>query len=291
MALVNNCETRVGKTYSFIPAWRDPMNRIKVCMSGVSGWVGKAMAPVITDSQDMELVGAVSRSYAGKSLSEITGRKGHNLMISGSIEEALRIQTDVMIDYTSADAVKSNILTAIRHGVHCVVGSSGLTDSDYEEIDAAARKNKVGVVAAGNFALSAALLLHFATVAARYMPSWEIIDYASGEKPDAPSGTARELAYRLSKVGKPYFDVAPDRIIGPKESRGATLNGNQVHSIRLPGHIIGSEVSFGKPDERLVLKYDGGSGAGPYIEGTFLAVRKVQDLVGLTRGLDMLLDL
>ena len=267
------------------------MSMIKVCISGVSGWVGKAMAPAIMDSSDMKLVGAVSRAHAGKTVSEITGNREHNLKVSGTVEEALKSPTDVLIDYTSPDTVKSNVMAAISRGVHCVVGTSGLTDSDYEDIDEAARKNRVGVVAAGNFALSAALLLHFSTIAAKYMPSWEIIDYASGAKPDAPSGTARELAFRLSKAGNPYFEVPPDRITGPRESRGATLNGNQVHSIRLPGHIIGSEVVFGRPDERLVLKYDGGSGAGPYIEGTFLAVRKVQNLVGLTRGLDMLLDL
>lgn len=260
-------------------------------MSGVSGWVGKAMASAIIEAEDMELSGAVSRSFSGRGLSEVTGNHDHKLRISGSVEDALKAPTDVLIDYTSAEAVKPNILTAVNHGVNGVVGSSGLTDSDYEEIDEAARKNKVGVVAAGNFSLSAALLLHFATVAARFMPSWEIIDYASGGKPDAPSGTARELAYRLSKAGEPHFDVPPEKILGPKESRGATLNGNQVHSVRLPGHIIGSDVIFGRPDERLILKYDGGNGAEPYIEGSFLAVRKVQGMIGLTRGLDNLLEI
>ena len=267
------------------------MDRIKVCMSGVSGWVGRAMVPAIMESDDMELVGAVSRKYAGKPLSDITGDSSHEFKISGSVGEALKARTDVMIDYTSAEAVKGNILSAVERGVHCVVGSSGLTDDDYREIDEAGKRRKIGVVAAGNFALSAALLLRFATIAARYMPSWEILDYASDGKPDAPSGTARELAYRLSLIGKPYFEVSPDKIIGPKESRGLTLNGNQVHSIRLPGHVIGTEVVYGKPDERLMLRYDGGSGAGPYIGGTFLAVRKVMGLVGLTRGLDNLLDL
>ena len=267
------------------------MDRIKVCMSGASGWVGKAMVPAIMESDDMELVGAVSRKYAGKPLSDVTGNLSHRLTISGSVGEALRTKTDVLIDYTSPEAVLDNILYAVKKGVHCVVGTSGLTDDDYREINEVSKNRKVGVVAAGNFAISAALLLRFATMASRYMPSWEILDYASSGKPDAPSGTARELAYRLSLVAKPYFEVSPEMIIGPKESRGVTLNGNQVHSIRLPGQVIGAEVVFGKPDERLILRYDGGSGAAPYTEGTFLAVRKVMGLVGLTRGLDNLLGL
>ena len=260
-------------------------------MSGISGWVGREMVPAIINAGDMELVGGVSRKFAGKQLSEITGDQRDTLLVSGSVQEALKAKTDVMIDYTSADAVKSNILAAVNNGVNCVVGSSGLTDGDYEEINRAALDMGVGVVAAGNFSLSAALMLHFATIAARFMPSWEIIDYASDGKPDAPSGTARELAYRLSKEGTPHFGVPPDKITGPRETRGATLNGNQVHSIRLPGHIIGAEVVYGKPDERLILKYDGGSGASPYIEGSLLAARKVAGMKGLTRGLDMLLDL
>ncbi len=267
------------------------MSRIKVCVAGASGWVGKEIVRKISESVDMELSGAVSRTYSGKFLSDITGNGEHTLIVSGTVREALKRETEVMIDYTSAEAVKTNVLDAISLGVNCVIGSSGLSDDDYGEIDSLASKRGVGVVAAGNFSLSSALLLHFSTIAARLMRSWEIIDYASDMKPDSPSGTARELAYRLSRVSTPEFRIPPDKIIGERESRGLTLNGNQVHSVRLPGYVIGTEVIFGRKDERLILRYEGGTGADPYIDGTLLAVRKVQRLKGLTRGLDKLLDL
>ena len=266
------------------------MKPIRVCVAGATGWVGRALIPALINSPDFTLVGAVSRSSAGKDLGELLNLPELSLEVSGSVEEAIGVRTDVLIDYTSPNSVKSNILSAIEGHVHCVVGTSGMTDEDYEEIDAWARKNEVGVIAAGNFAISSALLLHFATLAARYIQSWEILDYASAEKVDAPSGTARELAFRLSKVSFPEVKIPIKDTVGSIESRGTTLNGNQVHSIRLPGYVIGVEAVFSKPDERLNIKCDLGSNPEPYVEGTLLAARKVVSRVGLTRGMDNLLD-
>jgi 4-hydroxy-tetrahydrodipicolinate reductase len=174
--------------------------------------------------------------------------------------------------------------------VHVVIGSSGLTDEEFVEIDRAASDRKVGVIAAGNFAVTAVLLQRFACAAAKYLPQWEIIDYASDAKRDAPSGTARELAFRLSEVGRPEVTHPVAETMGERASRGLTLNGVQVHSLRLPGYVIGVEAIFGARDERLTLRHDAGSGAEPYIHGTLLAIRKVTGRVGLVRGLDRIMD-
>lgn len=267
------------------------MGLTRICIAGITGWVGSVLGPAVVKSTDLSLVSAVSRSSAGKDLGEVLGIENFSLRISGSVRGALKADPDVLIDYTTPDAVKSHIEAAIAKGIHVVVGTSGLNDNDYREIDSAARKEGVGVIAAGNFALSAALMLHFATVAARYLPSWEIIDYASSGKIDSPSGTANELAYRLSKVRPPELSVLIRDTHGPKESRGVTLNGNQVHSVRLPGYVIGADVVFGGNDERLTLRFDAGNEAQTYVDGTLLAARKVTGTIGLTRGLDNLLDL
>jgi 4-hydroxy-tetrahydrodipicolinate reductase len=267
------------------------MDRLKVCIAGATGWVGRALVPAVMNAPDLSLVGAVSRRTSGKSIADVLGIKNSSLVISGSVGEALKTETDVLIDYTAPDCVKSNVLTAIENDVNVVVGTSGLTDKDYEEIDANARKKGVGVIAAGNFAISAALMLHFSTVAAKYMPSWEIVDYASDGKIDSPSGTANELAYRLSRAGTPELKVPISKTHGLRESRGANLNGNQVHAIRLPGYVIGADVFFGGQGERLTLKFEAGNDAGTYVDGTLLAAREVKGMIGLTRGLDRLLDL
>ncbi len=263
--------------------------KLKICIAGATGWVGKPLCLAVSAADDLNLVGAVSRTFQGRSLKDALGESDIDLKVSGSVEEALAAPTDVMVDYTKADVVKANVLTAIRKGVHVVIGSSGLTDRDFIEINQAALEHKVGVIAAGNFAITAVLLQRFACEAAKYLSQWEIIDYASDTKQDAPSGTTRELAFRLSEIRTPEITHPISETIGEKTSRGTTLNGSQIHSIRLPGYVIGVEAIFGAKDERLSIRHDAGSGAEPYIEGSLLAIRKVKNHIGLIRGLDKIM--
>ena len=262
---------------------------IRVCISGVTGHIGKPLAIAVAKSDDLRLVGAISRTRKG-STKDVTGDPSVDVPISNSVADALQTQTDVFVDYTSAESVKGNVLAAIERGVHVVVGSSGMTDQDYAEVDAAARGRKVGVVAAGNFAITAVLLQRFACEAAKYLSQWEIIDYASDRKKDSPSGTARELSFRLGQVRQPQLTRAIKDTVGSKEARGATINGMQVHSIRLPGYDLGVEAILGAPSERLSIRHDSLDGYEPYIGGTLLAIRKVSGRVGLVRGLDRVMD-
>ena len=243
---------------------------IRVCVAGVTGWTGSAVAAAVEQADDLELVAGVSRSDPAR---------------YSSVAEALdAAAADVLVDYTHAAVVKANVLEALERGVAVVVGSSGLEAADYDEIDAKARGRGVGVVAAGNFSITAALLLRFATEAARHVAAWEVIDYASATKPDAPSGTARELAERLGEVRRPALDVP-----ATQPARGEEIGGTQVHSLRLPSFTVATEVVFAAPDERLSIRHDAGSSAAPYVAGTLLAARAAPGRVGLTRGLDTLL--
>ncbi len=263
--------------------------KLNVCIAGATGWVGKPLCFAVSEADDLNLTGAVSRNFKEKNLRDVFGDSQFDLTVSGSVEEALAANTDILVDYTKADVVKNNVLTAIEKGVHVVIGSSGLTDADFAEIEKAALEKNVGVIAAGNFAITAVLLQRFACEAAKYLPTWEIIDYASDTKQDAPSGTTRELAHRLSEVKKPKITHPVEKTIGEKASRGTNLNGTQIHSIRLPSYIISVEVLFGAKDERLTIRHDAGSGAEPYIQGTLLAIRKVKEQIGLVRGLDKIM--
>jgi 4-hydroxy-tetrahydrodipicolinate reductase len=128
-----------------------------------------------------------------------------------------------------------------------------------------------------------------ALLAARHLPSWEVVDYASAGKADAPSGTARELAERLGEVRPPEVARSVLDTAGAPEARGATIGGAQVHSVRLPSFTVSTEVVFGLPDERLSIRHDASSSAAPYVAGTLLAARAVPARTGLTRGLDRLL--
>ncbi len=262
------------------------MDKLKVCLAGGTGWAGSALARGIAESEDMELVAAISRRYAGKTLGEAIGVTGLAAPVFGTAQEALSTHPDVFVEYTRPDVAKSNVLAALRSGAHVVIGTSGLSNEDYAEIDRAAQEAGRGVLAVGNFALTVVLLQKFAEMAARYIPHWEIIDYAHADKRDAPSGTARELANRLSRVQESKLDVPLEETEGVPETRGARLQGTQVHSLRLPGYTISVDVIFGMPGQKLILRHESGESAEPYVSGALLAIREVSNLVGLHRGLD-----
>lgn len=262
---------------------------LRVGVAGATGWTGRAVAEGVLASDDLKLAAAIARKPAGQDFGKVLGHDAIGLAVDGTVQGALARGLDVLVDYTHPSAVKAHTLAAIEKGVAVIIGTSGLVAADYAEIERAAQAKGVGVIASGNFSVTANLLQHFAEIAARFVPDWEVFDYAKASKPDVPSGTAQQLAERLAEIGQPKSATPIDRMIGPKEARGADIGGTRVHSIRLPSYIIACEAQFGAPDERLTIRHDAGSGAQPYVAGTLLAVRRVREVKGVVRGLDRLL--
>lgn len=268
---------------------------IRVVLAGVTGWVGRALLPAIVATDDLKLVGAVSRKAAGRDAGEAAGGTAIGVKIVATLAEALSTPSDVLVDYTKPDVVGRNVLDAIAAGRHVVVGTSGLGADEYAAIDKAARDKKVGVLAAGNFSITATLLKKFALEAARYVPDVEIIDYASAGKPDTPSGTGRELAEALAAVRGAATSKPVDQLGGIRETRGGAVGdgpngGVRLHALRMPSFVLSVEAVFGADNERLVIRHDAGSSAAPYVAGTLLAIRRVGDKPGLRRGLDTLME-
>ena len=261
---------------------------INVCVAGATGWTGRPIAEAIVAADDLVLRSAVSRSAAGKDLGSAWGGDQLGVPVYASVPDALE-GVDVLVDYTSVEAVRTNTVATLDRGVSVVIGTSGLTADDFADIDRRANEAGVGVVASGNFSLTAAMAQAAALLVARHLPSREIIDYASAGKPDAPSGTAQELAERLGEVSPNSVELPPEQNSGRVEARGATVAGTQVHSLRLPSFVVSTEVVFALPDERLSIRHDAGGTPIPYVGGTLLAIRAVQGRTGLTRGLDTLL--
>jgi 4-hydroxy-tetrahydrodipicolinate reductase len=266
--------------------------KIRVVVAGVSGWVGRELVQAIAASDDLVLTGAVARGVSGQDAGTLAGLpKPLGVPVHISAQEALAAGADVLVDYTKPQAVRAHVSAALDAGVAVVIGTSGLTADDYFEIDSMARARSLGVAAAGNFSVTAMLLKRFSLMAAQYVGDIEIIDYAGPQKPDVPSGTARELAEALENArehpptAKPVADI-----LGPKEARGAQIGTVPVHSVRLPPYILSCEAQFGLPGERLTIRHDAGASAAPYVAGTLLAVRKVGKFIGLRRGLDGILD-
>lgn len=264
---------------------------IKVFIAGGTGWAGSELAKGVISDAKMELVGVLSRTHKGQDLAKVLNVSCDYIPIYDDVEEALReTEFDVFVEYTKPAVALKNILAALERGKKILVGTSGLTDEDYHEIESVATKKGTSVLAVGNFAITVVLLQKFSEIASKYIPSFEIIDYAHEDKIDAPSGTARELANRLSQVQEPMEHVSPAKLHGLKESRGAKLGGIQVHSVRLPGHVISIETIFGLKDEKLTLRHDAGASAEPYVKGALLAIRKMGTFQGLKRGLDSVMD-
>lgn len=264
---------------------------IKVFIAGATGWAGSELSKGVIQNKKMQLVGALSRKHKGGNLGNILHLENTEIPIFDDIETALsETEFDVLVDYTQPEIAKKNIISALKKGKNVVVGTSGLTNEDYLEIEQITYENKTSVLAVGNFAITVVLLQKFAEMAAKYIPNFEIIDYAHEDKIDSPSGTARELAHRLSQIQKPTVHASDTELIGEKDSRGANLEGVQVHSVRLPGYVISIEAIFGLKDEKLTIKHDSGSSAEPYVKGALLAIEKVGTFKGLKRGLDSVMD-
>ena len=251
---------------------------INICFAGLTGWTAPPILAAIDAADDLMLTSGVSRSAAGR-----------GAVYATAAEALAAAPADVLVDFTSAAAVRVNAWTAVEAGVHAVIGTSGLTGDDYAELDRLARDRGVGVIAAGNFSVMAAVLRRAAAMAARHLGQWEIIDYASDDKPDVPSGTAGELAEALAQVRTPGLTVGLSDLHGPVEARGAEIAGTRVHSVRLPSFVVTTEVVFGGPGERLIMRHDPGLTPAPYVPGTLLAIRNVAAAVGVRRGLDSLL--
>ncbi|MEZ5720939.1 MAG: hypothetical protein R3D59_04205 [Paracoccaceae bacterium] len=178
---------------------------LKVCVSGATGSTGGAVAEAVVAADDMALVSTVSRKAAG---GQVLGAP-----CFASVAEALAGPAfDVLIDYTALSVVEANTRAAIAAGRRVVIGTSGLTAAEFEGIDAAARAAGTGVIASGNFALTAALMTRFSLMAAEYLDWFEIIDYSRPSKTDAPTGTARELAERMGRVRQPAYEVDPAQV-------------------------------------------------------------------------------
>ena len=244
---------------------------LRVVIAGVTGWTGAPLARAVQDAPDLELAAGVAR------------HGGDYPSVAAALDA---VAADVVVDYTSAAVVRAHADAALDAGAHVVIGSSGLTEDDYAELDAQARAAGRGVIAAGNFSVFAATLLHAAGLVAQHVEHWEILDYGYSGKPDVPSGTSRELAERLT--GAKPADHDHD-LIGPPEARGVNVNGTRIHSLRLPSYSLSTEIVLATADERLHIRHEAGASADPYVAGTLLAIRKAPETTGVVRGLDTLL--
>jgi 4-hydroxy-tetrahydrodipicolinate reductase len=255
---------------------------IKVVVCGAGGRMGREVCRAVIAEPELELYGACdsSSSYSGKDL-------GHAVIVP-SLSEELAKRPDVVVDFTMPASVKGNIKLAVDAGVHCVVGTTGLTQEDLAEISAYIGDKKVNVLVAPNFAIGAVLMMELSKTAARYMETCEIIELHHDMKADAPSGTALKTAESLP--GKPGGRLKKGEKETLEGARGGFVNGIHVHSVRLPGLVAHQEVIFGGQGQTLTIRHDSIDRTS-FMPGVILAIKKISKSPGLTYGLENFLDI
>lgn len=249
----------------------------KVSVVGAKGRMGSHVVEAVTGASDMEISLALD---AGDDLTAITTDN-----------------TDVVVEFTVPSVSLGNVLALVAQGVDVVVGTTGWTDDKLAQVRQAIasgpRPESQKVFIAPNFAISAVLADHFATLAARYFESAEVVELHHPNKVDAPSGTAIHTAHGIAEARKAAgLGAMPDATETDGGSRGQVVDGVHVHAVRLRGLNAHEEVLFGNAGEQLTIRADSFD-RGSFMPGVLLAVRKLASdaPAGLTVGLDRFLDL
>ncbi|HEY9646656.1 MAG TPA: 4-hydroxy-tetrahydrodipicolinate reductase [Chroococcidiopsis sp.] len=273
-----------------------PQPPIPVVVNGATGKMGREIVKAIAQAKDMSLAGAVARnpSYNGKDIGEIVGIGELEVPIVNDLQATLVMasqerQPAIMVDVTHPDSVYDNVRSAIAYGVRPVVGTTGLTPEQLQDLADFAEKASIGVSIIPNFSIGMVLLQQAAAQASQYFDHVEIIELHHNQKADAPSGTAIQTAQLLSEFGKPFNPPAvheTEKLAGVRG--GVTDDGIRIHSIRLPGLIAHQEVIFGAPGQIYTLRHDT-SDRVCYMPGVLLAIRKTLSLQSLVYGLEKLL--
>ncbi|MEY4290896.1 MAG: hypothetical protein RL130_838 [Actinomycetota bacterium] len=240
---------------------------IKVAVLGARGRMGSEVVKAVNEASDLELVAALD--------------------LGDSLETLVRAGAHVVVDFTTPDSVMANLEFIISKNIHAVVGTTGFDDARIAKIKEQLSRSQSGVLIAPNFAIGAVLMMEFATKAARYFESAEIIELHHPNKVDAPSGTAARTADLMSQARKEAgLGAAPDATTTSLDgARGATVGGIPVHSVRLRGLIAHQEVLFGGIGETLTIRHDSLDRVG-FMPGVLLGIRQVVLHPGLTFGLE-----
>jgi 4-hydroxy-tetrahydrodipicolinate reductase len=237
---------------------------VRVAVIGYAGRMGSTVCAAVEADPELEVVARVGSS------------DGLDLVLDAG--------ADVAVEFTVPTSVKANTAWLLKRGVHTVVGATGLSDADLEEL--AGLTGPANCFVAPNFAVGAVLMMRMAELCARHFDLAEVIELHHERKVDAPSGTALRTAQIIGAARAKNGLGAPVRVDHP--ARGLAVNGVPVHSVRLPGIVASHEVVFGGSGQTLRIRHDS-IDRWSFMPGVLLAIKRVASLPGLTVGLDALL--
>ena len=255
---------------------------LKVGVLGATGSMGQSVCSAVMQAESLELVAAVDLP------SDESEEMLEGIPITQEISDFFKAEVDVVVDFTIAEASKNNLPLLAEEGIDVVVGTSGLSDQDFSIIEK--KFNESSCLIVPNFAIGAVLMMHFASIAAPWFNTAEIIEYHHNQKKDSPSGTAIATAERMSSASN-QWDEDPTINESIAGARGAELKGIPIHAVRMKGMVAHQEVIMGSIGQTLTIRHDSPDRES-FMPGVLLAVQGVASLPnGLTIGLEKLLGI
>lgn len=248
---------------------------IKVAVCGALGKMGQEVCQAVTDCPETELIAKID--IASDSMYH-------------TIEEAHRVEDiDILIDFTQPKSIYENALYCLNNGIKIVIGTTGLTDEQIEELKKLSQEKNTGCLIAPNFSTGAVLMMMFAQQAAKYFDNAEIIELHHNQKKDAPSGTAIKTALMMSEAKETFKKGNCAETETIQGSRGGTSYSDiQIHSVRMPGYIASQEVIFGSSGQIFKIRHDS-MDRKCYMDGVMRAVKHVAEKNDFVYGLENIL--
>ncbi len=279
---------------------KNPKKTIPVLVSGALGRMGSEVVNSILNSSDCELVAAIdtNKKNNGENVSQLLNLKKSEVIVSNDLEGSLcSVSQDyrnekikpVLVDFTHPDSVYENTRSSIAYGISPVVGTTGLTTSQINDLAIFAEKANVGCAIIPNFSVGMVLLQQAASVAAKFYDNIELIEMHHNQKADSPSGTCIKTAEMIEEYPKKYNQSLVKESESLKGVRGGIRgSGLNIHSIRLPGLLAHQVVIMGSPGETYTIKHDT-IDRKAYMPGVLQAIRKIGKFDSLIYGLEKLI--
>ena len=257
---------------------------IRVGVNGACGRMGAAVCAAVEADAELMLVAAVDVGAAGTTVGPVT--------VAAEMRAFADAECDVVVDFTVADAARVTLPWLAMHGIHAVVGTTGLTDDDIADARSAFGDGSAHCLLAPNFAISAVLMVRFAELAAPFFDTAELIEYHHDRKIDAPSGTAVNTAERIAAArgDRPWNPDPTEHEVYEGARGGTSPGGIHVHSVRMHGMVAHQDVIMGAPGQSLTIRQDSYD-RDSFMPGVVLACRRIADHPGVTVGLEHFLDI
>jgi 4-hydroxy-tetrahydrodipicolinate reductase len=262
--------------------------RIRVGVVGATGKMGRVLCAAVLDAPDLELVAAVGRSNAGTPVEKVLGRGDGGPPMRTDLQALVDAGTDVAVDFTHPDVVMPNARWYAVNKLHAVIGTTGLSPADVDELCALLAGGGSNMVISPDFSPAGVIYLHLGKIAARLLDEVELFEVHPPGKAEAPSGTTLNTARALARVrdGRPGSQTRSREVV--PSALGGVVDGIRVHAFRLSGAVGHEEMRFAHRGDTLTLSTTSHSREG-YAAGVILAIRAVRERPGLTWGLEPIL--